>query len=476
MRSIAAVAPAPLRFPEAVVASPGRGPMQHLLPGDDLTVGPRARGRFAARSRRQAAEQQGAGAVEGGDCRRALHRKQTGRQGFHHEGTENTEKELLRFARWLNGRLREAPKIPASPWSPCLRGGILACSLQCATPGDGCRDCRPMEASGATNDVLPAVRPSHEGSIFRAAGISRESRTSSHAEPAAGHSSRWSPGGVGGATGRRGRQPGTFPSRRSGAIREFRQRPYGTTCGGLGGRTGLRGCLAGTSPPASGAIRESRQRPYETLRGGLGGRTGRQGCRPGTSPPASGGLGGRTGRRGRRPGSCPRSEERNSGTSDTTPATVCHPATTTWSRGWGLAAGPGAGDAGQGPARAASGAIRESRTRPLQQSAIRLRSGGRAVGLGGRTERRGRRPGTCCPLPLPVLPAPTPGLASRVPNAIPLRGRQEAVDMMPACPATWRHANGGCRALLRLTRPCMPTMPLAPRAGQFCRARTERRR
>jgi hypothetical protein len=241
MRSIAALAPAPLRFPEAAVVSPRRGPMQHLLPGDDLTVGPRARGRFAARSRRQAAEQQGAGAVEGGDCRRAPHRKQTGRQGFHHGGAKKTAKELLRFAPRLNGRLREVPKIPASPWSRCLRDGILACSLQCATPDVGCRDCRPMEASGATNDVLPAVRPSHKGSIFRADGVSRESRTSPHAEPAAGHSSRWSPGGVGGATGRRGRRPGTFPRGGVGQFANFDKDPVERCTVGFAAGRGARG-------------------------------------------------------------------------------------------------------------------------------------------------------------------------------------------------------------------------------------------
>ncbi len=62
MRPIAA--PATLRFPDAVVAAPGQGPMQHLLPGCDLTVVPDAPGRFTARPRRplrgHAAEREGA--------------------------------------------------------------------------------------------------------------------------------------------------------------------------------------------------------------------------------------------------------------------------------------------------------------------------------------------------------------------------------------------------------------------------------
>ena len=47
-----------------------------------------------------------------------------------------------------------------------------------------------------------------------------------------------------------------------GAIREFRQRPYGTPCGGLGDGTGGRGRRSGTWTGGTGAIRESRQRPY----------------------------------------------------------------------------------------------------------------------------------------------------------------------------------------------------------------------
>ena len=102
--------------------------MQHLLRGDDLTVGPGARGRFAAWPRwppcGQAATQQGADAVEGGNCRRAA--DQAG--------------------------------------------------------GDG----------GAP------------------VGVNREARTRPHAEPATGHLTRRSPGGVGGGTGRR---PGACPRR-----------------------------------------------------------------------------------------------------------------------------------------------------------------------------------------------------------------------------------------------------------------------
>ena len=46
--------------------------MQRLLPGHDVTVGAGAQGRLAARRlRRQAAEQQGIGAVEAKDYRRA---------------------------------------------------------------------------------------------------------------------------------------------------------------------------------------------------------------------------------------------------------------------------------------------------------------------------------------------------------------------------------------------------------------------
>ena len=74
MRPIATLAPAPLCFADAVVASPGQRPMQHLLPGYDLTVGRAVRGRFMARLRRpprgQSAEHQGSDAAEGGDCRR----------------------------------------------------------------------------------------------------------------------------------------------------------------------------------------------------------------------------------------------------------------------------------------------------------------------------------------------------------------------------------------------------------------------
>jgi hypothetical protein len=132
MRPFAALAPAPLRFSDAVIASPGRRPMQHLLP----RVSPEDR-----RGRRRSRSGDG---ISGG---RALHRKQTGRQGFHRGGTENTEKELMSVARWLNGRPRAAPTMPASPRPPRLRGGILACSLQRATPDGGCRDCRRMEAS-----------------------------------------------------------------------------------------------------------------------------------------------------------------------------------------------------------------------------------------------------------------------------------------------------------------------------------------
>jgi hypothetical protein len=131
MRPIAALAPAPRGFSDTVVASPGQGPVQHLLRGDDLTVGPGARGRFAAWPRRtpcgQAATQQGADAVEGGNCRRAA--DQAG--------------------------------------------------------GDG----------GAP------------------VGVNREARTSPHAEPATGHLTRRSPGGVGGGTGRLGRRPGACPRR-----------------------------------------------------------------------------------------------------------------------------------------------------------------------------------------------------------------------------------------------------------------------
>ena len=71
MRPIAALARVPLRFPEAIVASPGQFSMQHRLPGEDPTVGPNPRGRSTARPLR-AAEQQDAGAVAGGDCRRAV--------------------------------------------------------------------------------------------------------------------------------------------------------------------------------------------------------------------------------------------------------------------------------------------------------------------------------------------------------------------------------------------------------------------
>jgi hypothetical protein len=124
MRPIAALARVPLRFPEAIVASPGQFSMQHRVPGEDPTVGPNPRGRSTARPLR-AAEQQDAGAAEGGDCRRAV--DQAG--------------------------------------------------------GDG----------GAPG------------------GVSRKSRISPRAEPATGHSPRWSPGGVGGGMGCRGRRPGSCP-------------------------------------------------------------------------------------------------------------------------------------------------------------------------------------------------------------------------------------------------------------------------
>jgi hypothetical protein len=137
MRPIAALAPVPLRFPEAVVASPGQGSMQHLLRGCDLTLGPDARGRSTTRllAPRRATEHPGAGAVAGRDCRRAA--DQAGSDG-----------------------------------------GALG-------------------------------------------GVSRESRTSPHAEPATVHASRWSPGWVGGGAGRRGPRPGTCPR---GGVAQFANR------------------------------------------------------------------------------------------------------------------------------------------------------------------------------------------------------------------------------------------------------------
>jgi hypothetical protein len=137
MRPIAAPAPVPLRFPEAVVASPGQGSMQHLLRGCDLTLGPDARGRSTTRllAPLRATEHPGAGAVAGRDCRRAA--DQAGSDG-----------------------------------------GALG-------------------------------------------GVSRESRTSPHAEPATAHASRWSPGWVGGGAGRRGPRPGTCPR---GGVAQFANR------------------------------------------------------------------------------------------------------------------------------------------------------------------------------------------------------------------------------------------------------------
>jgi hypothetical protein len=93
MRPIAALAlrpyPSPnaARFSDAVVVSPGRGRMQHGLPGYDLRVGPGVgRPHAARRLRGEAAEQLGVGVVAAGDCRRPAgvmmrHRGMSGARG-----------------------------------------------------------------------------------------------------------------------------------------------------------------------------------------------------------------------------------------------------------------------------------------------------------------------------------------------------------------------------------------------------------
>jgi hypothetical protein len=47
----------------------------------------------------------------------------------------------------------------------------LACSLQRTTPDSRYRKCRPMKAGRTTNDEIPVVGPSDEGSNLPAAGL-----------------------------------------------------------------------------------------------------------------------------------------------------------------------------------------------------------------------------------------------------------------------------------------------------------------
>ena len=79
MRPIAVLAAGPWCFPDAVVVSPGQGPMQRRLAGYDLAgAGRSARGHCTAAAAARtgggagghAGRAGGAGAVEGGGCQR----------------------------------------------------------------------------------------------------------------------------------------------------------------------------------------------------------------------------------------------------------------------------------------------------------------------------------------------------------------------------------------------------------------------
>jgi hypothetical protein len=135
MRPIATLASAPLRFPDAVVASPRQRSMQYRLPGYDVTFGPEVRGRLMARLRRppqgQSAEHQGADAAGGGDCRRAA-----GRAGDDDGASEGI----------ITGRPDDCPLANFQISTKTLWSAVRAACRQPGTPKGRARGPSPVRA------------------------------------------------------------------------------------------------------------------------------------------------------------------------------------------------------------------------------------------------------------------------------------------------------------------------------------------
>jgi hypothetical protein len=92
------------------------------------------------------------------------------------------EKELMRFARRLNGHKREASKTPASP---CLRGGIHA-SLACLRCSEylQMRKVLPSREPGESNQNLCATEPVPvENLAHPLIGLPLATRPMTHAQP-----------------------------------------------------------------------------------------------------------------------------------------------------------------------------------------------------------------------------------------------------------------------------------------------------